>query len=99
MPTIWLTKIPPLEAQALGCPVMISGTYGMLLEQSGDAAVYIDPTSVDSIAGALKILWKDDNYCGTSLRDKGYACANNGHRLILSTTMKKILSVINIESF
>lgn len=72
MPTFFgPTNIPPLEAFALGCPVAISGIYG-IPEQTGDAALLFDPRSVDDIALAIERLWRDDEIC-KQLRDKGYA--------------------------
>jgi len=63
MPTFFgPTNIPPLEAMAVGCPIAISGTYGMP-EQCGDAAIYFDPMSVDEIATCLSRLWTDDALC------------------------------------
>jgi len=63
MPTSYgPTNIPPLEAMALGCPVAVSRIYGMP-DQLGDAALFFDPSSVDQIAEAMKLLWKDDGLC------------------------------------
>lgn len=63
MPTFFgPTNIPPLEAFALGCPVAISGIYGMK-EQLGDAAIFFDPELVSEIAECLKQLWQDDALC------------------------------------
>lgn len=45
--------MPPLEAMACGTPVITSGTSS-LPEVVGDAALLVDPLSVDSIASALK---------------------------------------------
>jgi glycosyltransferase involved in cell wall biosynthesis len=60
MPTFFgPTNIPPLEAFSLGCPVAISGIYGMP-EQVGDAAMLFDPESVEDIAGCMNRLWTDD---------------------------------------
>lgn len=56
------TNIPPLEAFVLGCPVAVSGIYGMP-EQLGDAAYYFDQTSVEEIAEACTRLWTDDGLC------------------------------------
>jgi len=54
MPTFFgPTNIPPLEAFALGCPVAISGVYG-IPEQAADAALLFDPFSVEAIANALR---------------------------------------------
>lgn len=45
--------IPPLEAMALGTPVLSSDTTAMP-EVLGDAVTYFTPTDVDSIAAALR---------------------------------------------
>lgn len=58
------TNIPALEAMALGCPVAVSGIYAVP-EQLGDAALYFDPSSVDSIAAAIRALWTDDALVAT----------------------------------
>ena len=51
---------PPLEAMACGCPVIVSRTPS-LTEVCGDAAHYIDPYDVESIAEAmLKVLSEEE---------------------------------------
>lgn len=61
MPTFFgPTNIPPLEAIATGCPVIVSGIYGMP-EQLGDAALYFDPKSISEIAERIKKVWSDDD--------------------------------------
>ncbi len=63
MPTFFgPTNIPPLEAFVHSCPVAVSNIYGMP-EQLGDAALYFDPRSVDSISFVLERLWLDDSLC------------------------------------
>ena len=63
LPTLFgPTNIPPLEAFALGCPVAVSGIYGMP-EQAGGAALLFDPYSVESMAGSIRQLWVDDDLC------------------------------------
>lgn len=47
--------LPPLEAMARGCPVIVSD-LPVLHEVAGDAAVYVDPTDPDAIAGAIRSL-------------------------------------------
>ncbi len=48
--------LPPLEAMACGCPV-ITSRAASIPEVCGDAACYIDPYSVDSIAeGVYKVI-------------------------------------------
>ena len=44
--------LPPLEAMACGCPVVVSRAAS-LPEVCGDAAVYIDPFDTDSIAAGI----------------------------------------------
>jgi glycosyltransferase involved in cell wall biosynthesis len=52
-PSLWEGfGLPVLEAFALGCPVLIS-REGSLPEVGGDAACYVDPYSVESIAQGL----------------------------------------------
>lgn len=63
MPTFFgPTNIPPLEAFALGCPVAVSGVYG-IPEQVGDAALLFDPCSVQEMATTIRSLWLDDELC------------------------------------
>lgn len=57
------TNIPPLEAWSLGCPVLTSDIRG-IREQMGDAAVLVDPRSVEAMAEGIDRLWRD-----TALRD------------------------------
>ena len=45
--------LPILEAMASGCPVVTSNCYGSK-EVAGDAAVLVDPKSVDSIAAGIR---------------------------------------------
>jgi glycosyltransferase involved in cell wall biosynthesis len=60
MPTFFgPTNIPILEAWALGCPVITSDIRGVR-EQAGDAALLVDPESVEAIADAIRRLWTDE---------------------------------------
>jgi glycosyltransferase involved in cell wall biosynthesis len=63
------TNIPQLEAFVAGCPVAVSGVYGVP-DQVGDAALLFDPKSVDEIADVMERLWTDDELCKT-LVEKG----------------------------
>jgi glycosyltransferase involved in cell wall biosynthesis len=56
-------NLPPLEAFALGCPVIASRVAGAE-EQMGQAAMLVDPKKPREIAGAIKTLMTDP-----SLRD------------------------------
>ncbi|MDR3176921.1 MAG: glycosyltransferase family 4 protein [Desulfovibrio sp.] len=74
MPTFFgPTNIPPLEAMALGCPVAVSGIYGMP-ERYGDAALYFNPADIGELAGIIRRIWTDDALCAV-LREKGKRCA------------------------
>ena len=51
-------NLPPLEAFALGCPVIASNVAGSQ-EQLGDAALLVDPKDEGQIANAVKRLYND----------------------------------------
>jgi glycosyltransferase involved in cell wall biosynthesis len=48
-------NLPPLEACALGCPVICADVPGMRL-QLGDSALFVPPTDVGAIVAAVKTL-------------------------------------------
>lgn len=62
--------LPPLEAMAAGCPVLVS-TAASLPEICGDAAVYCDPYRPEDIASKLLGLLMDGEL-REELRRKGY---------------------------
>ncbi len=63
--------LPVLEAMTCGTPVVTSRRGG-LVEMAGDAAEFVDPTSVKSIADGLhRVL--NDPHRQAELREKGYA--------------------------
>lgn len=51
-------NLPPLEAFALGCPVIASSVAGAQ-EQLGNAALLVDPTNEEQVAMAVKSLYED----------------------------------------
>ena len=61
--------LPVAEAMATGTPVVTSNTTS-LPEVAGDAAVLIDPASIDSIKEGLKLLLNNENV-RMSLMEKG----------------------------
>lgn len=83
------TNIPPLEAFASGCPVAVSGIYGMP-EQVRDAALLFDPLSVDEIAAVLERLWTDDALCD-SLVAKGRENTRNWGPAQFGDRLREIL--------
>ncbi len=50
--------MPVVEAMACGCPVVTSNTSS-LPEVAGDAAVLVDPDSVEDIVAGIAALWSD----------------------------------------
>ncbi len=63
-------NLPPLEAFALGCPVIASKVSGAE-EQLGNAALLIDPKDPMHIASAIKTLWNSPEI-RQLLIDQGY---------------------------
>ncbi|ASA97020.1 glycosyltransferase family 4 protein [Anoxybacillus flavithermus] len=61
--------LPPLEAMACGCPVIVSNAAS-LPEVCGDAALYVNPYSPEDIAEKIKLLLSDDKL-REELRRKG----------------------------
>ena len=66
-------NLPPLEAFALGCPVIASNVSGAE-EQLGDAALLVNPTKPEEIAKAVDMLYTSHSVRDT-LIEKGYARA------------------------
>lgn len=62
-------NLPPLEAFALGCPVIASNVSGAQ-EQLGDAALLVDPKDEEQIAMAVKSLY-DNPDLRTTLVQRG----------------------------
>ncbi|CAM3776428.1 glycosyltransferase family 4 protein [Marinicrinis lubricantis] len=61
--------LPPIEAMASGCPVIVSNTSS-IPEVCGDAAVYCDPNSPQDIAEKIELVIRDEEL-QKSLRAKG----------------------------
>jgi len=54
------TNIPPIEAFLLGCPVLAADSHPGVREQLGDAAVFVNPYSVESIADGIEQIWTNE---------------------------------------
>jgi alpha-1,3-rhamnosyl/mannosyltransferase len=61
--------LPVIEAMKCGCPVITSSTTS-LPEVGGDAALYVDPMSVDDIASAMQRCIDDDELV-SMMRERG----------------------------
>ena len=93
MPTYYgPTNIPPLEAFVAGCPVAVSGVYGMP-EQVGDAALLFNPELVEEIAGCLRRLWSDDVLCA-ELAARGKARAAQWGQPQYSARLREIIEQV-----
>jgi glycosyltransferase involved in cell wall biosynthesis len=96
MPTYYgPTNIPPLEAFVAGCPVAVSGIYGMP-EQVGDAALLFNPDSVKEIADCIKRLWVDDKLCA-QLSERGKRRAANWDQRHFNERLMDIVTEITGE--
>ena len=66
--------LPIIEAMASGCPVITSNDTGCA-ETAGNAAVLVDPRSVEEIAAAMRRLM-DEHGLSNALKKKGLARAS-----------------------
>jgi glycosyltransferase involved in cell wall biosynthesis len=62
--------LPVIEAMKCGCPVITSSTTS-LPEVGGDAALYVDPISIDEISYAMQRCI-DDTTLRQSMRERGF---------------------------
>jgi glycosyltransferase involved in cell wall biosynthesis len=83
-------NLPPIEAMALGCPVIASNVSGAT-EQLGEAALLVDPKQPEEIALAVKSLW-DDSSLRQRLIDLGFKRAK---QWTTEDYVKKLYSVID----
>jgi glycosyltransferase involved in cell wall biosynthesis len=65
--------LPPVEAMAHGCPV-VAARAGAIPEVLGDAAILIEPTDVDGLAGALAAVLAGGDHV-EAMREAGRVCA------------------------
>ena len=83
-------NLPPIEAMALGCPVIASNVSGAT-EQLGDAALFVDPKQPEEIALAIKALW-DDSSLRQKLIELGF---NRAKQWTTEDYVKKLYLVID----
>ncbi|QKF61459.1 glycosyltransferase family 4 protein [Campylobacter curvus] len=80
--------LPPLEAQACGCPVLCSNAAS-LPEVCVDSVVYFDPYNVDDIAKNIENLMSDEKM-QNELRQKGF---ENIKRFSWQKSAEKIIKI------
>ena len=83
-------NLPPLEAMALGCPVIAANVSGAK-EQLGEAALLVDPKKPEEIAFAIKSLY-DDSILRQNLIEHGLIRANSW---TAEDYIKEIFSVLD----
>ncbi len=81
--------LPVLESMACGTPVITANTSA-LPEVAGDAALLVDPTSVEEIVAAMKLI-VNDSLVRFRLREKGLAQAA---RYSWESTATKVRSLL-----
>lgn len=80
--------LPPLEAQASGCPVILSNAAS-LPEVYGNTALYCDPYDVDDIAEKIQLVL-DDHLLREKLRQAGL---ENAKRFSWEESARQIISI------
>lgn len=83
--------IPPLEAQACGCPV-VSSNSSSLVEVLKDSALFNDPMDIKGFANSLKELTNNINL-RNDLINKGYI---NVNRFSWRNSAQKIFDIIKL---
>jgi glycosyltransferase involved in cell wall biosynthesis len=86
------SALPPMEAMALGCPVIVSDIPA-LRERCGDAALYCDPADLRSILAATERLL-DDRALAEQLISRGRSLA---HTCSWEAQVKKIIAAIELS--
>lgn len=83
-------NLPPLEAMALGCPVIAADVVGAQ-EQLGDAALFVVPHKTEQVALAIKSLWTDENLRQTMIK-RGLVKANEW---VANDYIKGVFSILD----
>jgi glycosyltransferase involved in cell wall biosynthesis len=84
------TNIPPMEAMLCGCPLICSNVYAMP-DQTGDAALLIDPFDANAIANAIELIWFNDNL-RLELKNKGLVKAKEYNQSDFNLLFENIIN-------
>ncbi|MGB9677868.1 MAG: glycosyltransferase family 4 protein, partial [Candidatus Ratteibacteria bacterium] len=82
--------IPPLEAQACGCPLILSD-IPVFREVYKDSVVYFNPLDIDDVANKVEEVLNDENL-RTSLMQKGF---ENSQKYTWGNSAKIFFKVVN----
>jgi len=85
--------IPPLEAMAFGCPVVLSD-IPVFREIFEDAACYVDPHSLNSIADGINLVIHDEQYRAQLIK-KGLEIQK---KYSWDTSAKKFIEIVFFEN-
>jgi glycosyltransferase involved in cell wall biosynthesis len=88
--------LPPLEAMASGCPVIV-GEIGALRETCGNAALFCNPAEPLNIADQIAVLMKDGNLRRT-LIERGNARSQDFRWAKTALETWKILELVAADS-
>lgn len=83
------TNIPPLEAMALGCPVVVSKKYAMP-EQVGEAGLLFNPDLPEEIAECIRQVWTDERLRQKMIK-KGYQRINSWNKKHFKHRLLKVI--------
>lgn len=87
--------LPVLEAMACGCPVMTS-RRGSLAEISGDAPLFVDPESLESLSSGIVELARNEEL-RDMLRQRGYRQASKyTWKAVVDTVVQLYKTVLEI---
>lgn len=83
--------LPPIEAMAAGCPV-VAADIPVLREVCHDAAIYCDPTDLNSIRAALQEAYTLDDSKRQTMQAKGF---ENIKRFSWQSSARKLIQVLS----
>lgn len=83
------TNIPPLEAMALGCPLICSDAYAMP-EQVGSGGLLVDASDASKLADAIRTVWQDEAN-RTALTERGLRRAGQWNQAAFNVRLLAII--------